>query len=102
MRPARPRQIGVISAIDAQQYANDLEVWEADMIAYKESLDEIREHNGRANLLIEDFLRHESGLNDIPEQYREKIWAKAYADGYGYGYYEVHKQLVELIEIFGK
>ena len=60
----------------------------------------IREHNGEVNVLIEGFIKKESGLFDIPEQYQNKVYYRAYSDGHSAGYYEVYQKLCELVEIF--
>ncbi len=100
-RPQKPQiQSGLGVATSLRQLADETEKWESDMEAYKAAMDEIRAHNGKVNQLIEDFIKSESGLNDIPEQYRAGIWRKAWEDGHSSGYSEVYSQLLDLVEIF--
>lgn len=39
-------------------------------------------------------------LQSVPEQYREKVRAKAWDDGHAYGYREVIGQALDLADIF--
>jgi len=50
--------------------------------------------------LLEGFIRHASGLNDIPKQYQDKVYRIAWDRGHSSGYSEVYYYLVELVEIF--
>jgi len=59
--------------------------------AYRYKVNEINE-------VIIDFIKEESGLNTIPEQYRDKVYSKAYENGNGF--YEVYIELCSLVDIF--
>lgn len=61
--------------------------------AYRYKVNEINE-------VIIDFIKEESGLNTIPEQYRDKVYSKAYENGHGNGFYEIYLELCSLIDIF--
>ena len=52
------------------------------------------------NNIIEEYIREESGLNNIPIQYRDKIYNKAWQDGHSDGFYSVYQHLTELVNIF--
>jgi len=85
---------------EALNYANALAVHEKEMkqceIAYKE-------HSKTASAIdgvIVDFIKDAAGLNTIPEQYRDKVYSRAYEDGHSYGFYEVYLKLNSLLEIF--
>ena len=51
------------------------------------------------NVAVE-FIKEMSGLNEIPEQYRDKVYSKAYEYGHSSGLSEVYNTLVDLVEIF--
>lgn len=50
--------------------------------------------------VLEGFIRHASGLNDIPKQYQDKVYRHAWESGHSAGYTEVYIHLQELVEIF--
>lgn len=54
------------------------------------------------NSLIEQLIKEESGLNSIPEQYRDKVFSKAYDWSHSDGYYAIYNKLEELVRIFDK
>ena len=61
--------------------------------AYNQQCNEI-------NALIIEFIIVESGLDKIPEQYRDKVYSKAYENGHGCGFYEIYLELCSLVSIF--
>lgn len=67
--------------------------FEAQRIDYYKRQSEI-EHE------IKALITHESGLSDIPIQYRTKVWDVAWEKGHSSGYYEVYQWLCRLVEIF--
>lgn len=50
--------------------------------------------------LLEEKIKDYSGLNDIPEQYRDKVYRYAYSQGHSSGYVEVYQYLCDLVDIF--
>jgi hypothetical protein len=52
--------------------------------------------------LMEQFIRHESGLVDIPKRYQDKVYRFAWEQGHSSGYSEVFYYLQELVGIFVK
>ena len=101
-RPAKPKASTLSEGVAAgmRKHADELEAWEAEMLAYNTSMGKIRMHNMKVDALILAFIKSESGLNDIPEQYQNKVFSKAWSDGHSSGYYEAYQQLCELVEIF--
>lgn len=81
-------------------YADLLEKYDAAMVEYNTNRDIISKHNHEVDNLIENYIKAAAGLNDIPEQYRNKVWTLAYDRGHGSGYYVVFLQLLELVDIF--
>lgn len=99
-RPEKPRLNTKHTANDARKYTELLSNYEYDMIAYKEKLKESNEYNEVIDNIITDYICMEAGLQDIPEQYRSKVWNKAYQDGHSEGHIGIYDNLVELIDIF--
>ena len=99
--PKRPQIKGDLRMIERlRQLSNETEIWASEMQTYESEMATIRLHNMKVDALILAFIKKESGLNDIPEQYQNKVFSKAWSDGHSSGYYEVYQQLCELVEIF--
>lgn len=99
-RPIRPRRPDSESPNEYRIYADLLEKYEAAMVEYNTNRDVISKHNREVDFLIEKYIRKASGLNTIPEQYRNKVWQKAWQIGHSSGYYEVYQCLCDLVDIF--
>jgi hypothetical protein len=54
----------------------------------------------RVYSLLTIKLKEDSGLNTIPEQYRDKVYAYAYEQGHSSGMSEVSIYLERLLQIF--
>lgn len=67
---------------------------------YKAYQHKVNAHNRAVNNLIEEYILEESGLNTIPEQYRDKVGRYAYDVSHSSGHYEVYQTLCELVKIF--
>jgi len=52
------------------------------------------------NDVIIEYIKSESGLGKVPEQYRDKLYRIAYERGHSSGFYEVYQELCELVDIF--
>jgi Zn-dependent oligopeptidase len=76
-----------------KQYEIDKMVFDTELDCYNN----VRIHN---NTIVEEYIKDESGLNNIPEQYQEKVFNKAWSDGHSDGYYSVYQELCNLVDIF--
>jgi flagellar biosynthesis/type III secretory pathway protein FliH len=99
-RPKRPFLSNKPGSVAAAKYAEELALYENENAEYLESIKLAREHNRKIDQLIEAFIREESGLNTIPEQYRDKVYRHAYQTGHSSGFSEIYNHLLDLIEIF--
>lgn len=103
-RPVKPvspeRKDRNATPIDYRTYADLLEKYENDLEKYQTVYADVNAHNIMVDILIEKYIKSVSGLNDIPEQYQNKLWRLAYERGHSSGYYEVYQQLVDLVDIF--
>lgn len=97
--PKKPSGI-VRTGQEHREYANKLEVYEVEFAEYRNAQAECSIFNIKVDALINTFISEESGLNTIPEQYRNNVFSKAWSDGHSGGYYEVYRELCELVEIF--
>jgi hypothetical protein len=82
------------------KYSEKLKKWESDMCVYQNNFNEYKDLRSIVDNVIVKLISFASGLNKIPEQYQEKVYAIAYSDGHSYGYYEVYLKLCKLVEIF--
>ena len=98
-KPVKPKMTGNTSE-DAKKYAIDLEDYEFQMDVYRELRVECAAHNLAIEQEIESRIKEDSGLNSIPEQYRDKVWSYAWSQGHSAGYHEVQNHLVNLVGIF--
>lgn len=97
-KPRKPTLERNPTAEDAEAYVNALGQYEIDLARYKaEKVDydklDIEHHNNMV-----DLLWYIAG--DVPEQYRAKVYSKAWADGHSYGWGSISNDLNELAEIF--
>lgn len=99
LKPTKPVQ-SINSSTDAKKYAIALEEYEKNLESYKIDIEIYKKRENEINLVITEFIKEMSGLNTIPEQYRDKVYAKAYSDAHSYGYDSVYIELLDLVEIF--
>lgn len=86
---------------DVEVYLIAMKEWEADVENYDALKKQINDHNYMVDQLIMRFIWDASGLNShVPEQYRQKLWDLAWAEGHSDGYCEVFNRLNRLVEIF--
>jgi len=81
-------------------YAKKLEQYNLDLVKYKIENDFFKSEYKRLYELLEDLIKENSGLNNIPEQYRSKVYQYACQQGHGSGYGEVYGYLLDLVGIF--
>lgn len=85
---------------EALEYAKKLSEYEElkkENDAYDEKATEV---NSAIDDVIDVYIRYKSGLNDIPEQYRDKVYSLAYSRGHSGGHSEIMNELLDLVNIF--
>lgn len=101
VRPNKPTLKYNPNSDEVFKYAELLKEWEIDIKQYELRKLEFNKNRISVNSLIEEFIKDIANLDIVPEQYREKLFQKAYRDGHHNGYYEVYQILDNLInEIF--
>lgn len=100
-RPTQPRMMTATpTATEAENYVLLLNRYENDKVEYDKELKAYRLEREEVYEQLATFIKGQAGLNTIPEQYREKVWNRAYAEGHSDGYYEVYLKLESLVDIF--
>ena len=102
--PKQPKQPRLLNSapteMEAENYIFLLKRHDASKIIFEEELKAYRLVKEYIYEEIATFIKGQAGLNTIPEQYREKVWNRAYAEGHSDGYYEVYLKLETLVDIF--
>jgi len=88
------------SAKEALEYAQKLAEYEELKKEHDIKEREASIYNSIIDAVIVEWMKENSGLNDIPEQYRSKVYSLAYERGHSSGYYEVMNNLLDLVHIF--
>jgi hypothetical protein len=101
-RPSQPRyKHSGASAAELKEAAVQMEQYEKEIKQYDAAVKTYRNDQAHQNQIMEDYLREVSGLNkNVPEQYRDKVYAHAHETGHSYGFTEIYAHLTSLIEIF--
>lgn len=99
-RPKKPNLPSKHTSLDATQYVDELFLWEKQMIIHNGLTTAYMANENSINDVIIEYIKDMSGLADIPKQYQEKVYSKAYEDGHSGGFYAVYQELDSLIDIF--
>lgn len=98
--PTKPVLLVKHTSEDVGKYQKDLHEYEKAYDNHKIEKERFYTNKSKIEDAIVEFIKQEAGLDTIPEQYRDKVYTKAYEDGHSSGYYEVYLKLDSLIEIF--
>lgn len=82
------------------EYAKELKIWEEKNEKYHKEKKLWKEQCRLQYEAIEKFIKYQAGLDSVPEQYRDKLYSKAWSDGHSDGYSEVFVKLYDLVDIF--
>ena len=85
---------------DMTLFLSEKEKYKIDLEEYKIKNTFYGDESMKLYSLLEEKIKDDSGLNSIPEQYRDKVYSYAYEQGHGSGYGEVYNYLLDLVEIF--
>ena len=99
-KPNKPTLPAKHTAEMARAHAVNIEVFEAEFVEYDKARDTYLLNKGRIEHQVGELISRESGLFNLPEQYRDKIWSIAWKEGRSAGYHEVYQWLCKLVEIF--
>ena len=100
--PSKPllNNVSRLTSKEVIEYGSVLAQYEKELEEYK--LTEVLDRSIRNSIdnIIVEFIKYEAGLDNIPMQYRDKVYSYAYSKGHSYGHHEIYNELVQLIEIF--
>jgi len=99
-KPKKPVLLTGATSDDMRKYADAFDEFqvkfaefEAQRVAYYQCKFDIEQE-------VIKLICDESGIDSIPEQYREKVYRLAWQEGHSAGYHEVYQWLTRLVEIF--
>ncbi len=98
--PKKPYLSNPHTSEQALAYSAALKQYEDDMEVYKTNKKLRDEQNNIVHEALVEFIKEEACLCDVPKQYQDKVYARAYEDGHSSGMYEVYLKLNDLVEIF--
>ena len=99
-KPKKPVLLTGATSDDMRKYADAFDEFqvkfaefEAQRVAYYQCKFDIEQE-------VIKLICDESGIDSIPEQYREKVYRLAWQEGHSAGYHEVYQWLCRFVEIF--
>ena len=99
-KPNKPTLPAKHTAEMARAHAVNIEVFEAEFVEYDKARDTYLLNKGRIEHQVGELISRESGLFNLPAQYRDKIWSIAWKEGRSAEYHKVYQWLCKLVEIF--
>lgn len=100
-RPRKPTLQNGANSKYVMQYGELLRQFELDIADYEIQQSKNREQSRKLTLVLEDFIKDQSGLLDyVPKDKQDKVWNYAWQQGHSSGYNEVYNYLQELVELF--
>jgi hypothetical protein len=99
-RPHKPILANKATSDDVFIYGNLLKGYEDQMEKYKADKAVYDQANHDIESVIEEYVKSEAGLDDVPEQYRAKVYSYAYQEGHSSGWSGIYNHLIELVDIF--
>jgi hypothetical protein len=99
-KPNKPPLRINANSSEVKAYAALLEVWENDCLEYDLKYSEYKLRISEIDDVIVEFIKEQSGLLNIPKQYQDKVYSKAYCDGHSEGHYGIFQCLEDLVDIF--
>lgn len=100
-RPVKPSsKLAEHTPAGLRALADEIDAYETEKAEFDYWADAARTFNAAVDQKIEDTIKRDAGLYEIPEQYRGKVWNKAWQDGHSGGWGEVFNCLCELVDIF--
>ena len=98
--PIKPKTQNITSSAQAQELAIAFANWENEMAAYNKENQNWLNNKYKIESTLEDYIKEQAGLNDIPESSRDKVWNYAWAQGHSTGYYQVYLCLCQVVDLF--
>lgn len=100
-KPKKPVLPTNPTSLDAKNFASELEVYETLIEEWKKVENENKMYNMEIDSMILDYIKEESGLNNlnVSDKVKNNTFSKAWCDGHSSGYVEVYYHLLELVEM---
>lgn len=89
------------NSVEAFEHAKKLEVYEKEMVIYREEKNKYQENDSIVDAALKEFFMEFSGANRLlNETQRPKAWDKAWDRGHSSGWFSVYTELEEIIDLF--
>jgi hypothetical protein len=99
-KPKKPLAPKIHTSESIKNYSSELETYETNLKEYEITRRACNIREIKINNIIIDYIKYASNIETIPEQYRDKVYSKAYEKGHSSGFYEIYCDLCGLVEIF--
>ncbi len=84
----------------AKEYFEKMDEYHTKQQKYSEEFNAVRNHNNEVDALVLFYIKEDSGLFNIPKEYQEKVYERAYSEGHSGGLMEIYNHLCDLVDIF--
>ena len=99
-KPSKPRMNSNPTLDSVDDFRRRLVIYNERMEEHDKYMEKQIKINSFLSEKLEDKMKEEAGLYDIPEQYQGKVYRVAYDMGHSSGYAEVYNYLMTLVGIF--
>ena len=96
-RPSRPTKD---NSETLTVYLKEIKGYEINKGIYDREWEEAQAESEFYTLILAEYMKELSGLNDIPEQYRNKVYCYAWSEYHSNGLSEIYNHLLDLVDIF--
>lgn len=100
VRPDKPRLQKTHTKDQVLYYAKELEKYETEYEIYEKLKIQYDQQFQRMSEIMTEWVKKEALFHNVPEEYRDKVFAKAYSDGHAHGWSSIYNHLLELVDIF--
>ena len=99
-KPKKPVLLTGATSDDMRKYADAFDEFQIKFAEFEAERIDYYKRQAEIEHEIKSLITYESGLRNIPMQYRTKVWNVAWEEGHSAGYHKVYQWLCRLVEIF--
>lgn len=100
-KPQKPKLPNNYPSREEYKIYDDLrEIYDVELLDFVIKKEAYQKKTEELQAEIKEAIWEDTGLNFIPEQYREKVWNLAWNEKHSHGYADVISFLYNLVEVF--